>query len=429
MTTINIYYGGRGLIDDPSIYVMDKLTTVFDELNVNVKRYNLYEDKRGISVLPKTLKEADAVIITASVEWFGIGGLLQQFLDACWLYGDKDAIRRLYMMPVVLSTTYGEKEASQTLTKAWEILGGTPCDGICAYVSSSVDFETNNDYGMLIEKKAENFYRTFTKKMVTFPSSSNAVVETSQAVKPMTLTPQESEELSMYVSDDNYVKKQKEDIEELTQLFKNLMDDDTDEQAASSEQSQPNIANNAFSSNEAFNGNSLFNTDSTLNKNSNFKADSLFSKNSNFNNDNTLSKNSNFKADSLFNSTDTSTSDAGPELDTASLFSSILNKNGDDDKYIHAFRTHFNPIPDTAISFALNISDQNQILVLDMDNSKLNCYYGEKPDATATLKTNHIVLDRILSGEITLQEAFMTGSVTAKGNFNILKSFDRIFNF
>ena len=82
MTTINIYYGGRGLIDDPSIYVMDKLTTVFDELNVNVKRYNLYEDKHGISVLPKTLKEADAVIITASVEWFGIGGLLQQFLLA-----------------------------------------------------------------------------------------------------------------------------------------------------------------------------------------------------------------------------------------------------------------------------------------------------------------------------------------------------------
>ena len=28
MTTINIYYGGRGLIDDPSIYVMDKLMPV-----------------------------------------------------------------------------------------------------------------------------------------------------------------------------------------------------------------------------------------------------------------------------------------------------------------------------------------------------------------------------------------------------------------
>lgn len=357
MTTINIYYGGRGLIDDPSIYVMDKLSQVFDELNVNVKRYNLYEDKRGISVLPKTLKEADAVIITASVEWFGIGGLLQQFLDACWLYGDKEIIQKLYMMPVVLSTTYGEKEASQTLTKAWEILGGTPCDGICAYVNNSVNFETNTDYEMLIEKKAENFYRTFTKKMVTFPSSSNAVLETSQAVKPMTLTPQESEELSMYVSDDNYVKKQKEDIEELTQLFKNLMDDDNE-----TKDNKPSAPSDS-------------------------------------------------------------------DINTAALFKEILNKNGDDDKYIHAFKTHFNPIPDMAISFALSISDQNRTLILDMDNSKLNCYYGEKDDATATLKANHIVIDRILSGEINLQDAFMTGSVTAKGNFNIIKSFDRIFNF
>ena len=97
MTTINIYYGGRGLIDDPTIYVMDKISKVFDELNVNVNKYNLYEDKRGISVLPKTLKEADAIVIAASVEWFGIGGLLQQFLDACWLYGDKEIIEKNYM--------------------------------------------------------------------------------------------------------------------------------------------------------------------------------------------------------------------------------------------------------------------------------------------------------------------------------------------
>ena len=32
----------------------------------------------------------------------------------------------------------------------------------------------------------------------------------------MELTPQESEQLSKYVSDDTYVKKQKEDIEELS---------------------------------------------------------------------------------------------------------------------------------------------------------------------------------------------------------------------
>ena len=81
MQQINIYYGGRGLIEDPTIYVMNKLTEVLGELNMEVKKYNLYEDKQGISVLPKTLKEADGVILAASVEWLGIGGFLQQFLD------------------------------------------------------------------------------------------------------------------------------------------------------------------------------------------------------------------------------------------------------------------------------------------------------------------------------------------------------------
>ena len=56
---INIYYGGRGLIEDPSIYVIHKLTEVLEELRVKVTRFNLYEEKNGIAMLPKTLKEAD----------------------------------------------------------------------------------------------------------------------------------------------------------------------------------------------------------------------------------------------------------------------------------------------------------------------------------------------------------------------------------
>ena len=110
---VNIYYGGRGLIDDPTLYVLEKITKVLDELRVTVERYNLYEDKRAITVLPKTLKEADGVILAASLEWFGFGGFLHQFLDACWLYGDKEKLSHMYMMPVVMATTYGEREFPQ----------------------------------------------------------------------------------------------------------------------------------------------------------------------------------------------------------------------------------------------------------------------------------------------------------------------------
>lgn len=240
MQRINIYYGGRGLIEDPTIYVINKLTEVLEELNINVKRYNLYEDKRGISVLPKTLKEADGIILAASVEWLGIGGLLQQFLDACWLYGDKERIRELYMLPVVTATAAGEKDAFQLLVRAWEILGGIPCEGICAYVADYTDFETDPDYALLLEKKAENFYRSFSKKVKVFPSSTNSVCENTLRPKTMHLTPQESEQLSMYVSDNNYVQKQKEDIEELTSMFKGLLGDESEDSSNAEKSSSSN---------------------------------------------------------------------------------------------------------------------------------------------------------------------------------------------
>ena len=330
MTKVNIYYGGRGLIEDPTIYVMDKITEVLNELNVVVRRYNLYEDKKGISVLPKTLKEADAVILAASVEWFSYGGLLQQFLDACWLYGDKETIQSLCMMPVVLSTTYGEKEASLQLTKAWELLGGKPCDGIEAYITDPEDFKANDGYTTFVEKRVELFYRTFTGKLETLPSSNSLSPDTLSRPLSIDLTPQESEQLSAYVSDDNYVKKQKEDIEELASLFKDMLGDEE-------------------------------------------------------------------------------------ETET--------------DKYIAKLQEHFVPKEGMDASFRLDLTDAGKSLIVDVKGAKLDCYYGtmENPDVIAKVATS--VLEQILNGEKPFQNAFMSGDLSAQGNFKALRNFDAVFRF
>ena len=168
---INIYYGGRGIIDDPTIYVINKMQEVLEELRVHVERYNLYDGKTNITTLPQTLKEADGIILATTVEWYGIGGYMQQFLDACWLYGDKETIAGIYMCPVVMSTTYGEREGKLSLAAAWEILGGLPCSGICGYIENTVTLEMNGQYGQIIEKKAENMYRTINQKIASFPAS------------------------------------------------------------------------------------------------------------------------------------------------------------------------------------------------------------------------------------------------------------------
>lgn len=330
---VNIYYGGRGLIDDPTIFAMNKVMTVLEELNIKVKKFNLYEDKRGISVLPKTLKEADAVILAASVEWMGIGGLLWQFLDACFLYGDKEKLASLYMMPLVISSTYGEKDAQFTLVKAWEMLGGIPCDGICAYVNDHVTFETSKEYVYLIEKKTENFYRTFSKKLSSFPSSTMEVKENVLRPKAINLTPQESEQLSMYVSNDSYVKQQKEDIQELTQMFKKMMGDSASEAAK-------------------------------------------------------------------------------------------------DEPYVAEFRKAFRPIPNVGITFSWEIAELPKKLIIQVDNDKLNCFYGEPGEAPdAVIKSPRQIVDKVVFGEEPLQTAFMAGEVTVKGNFKVMHTFDTLFQF
>jgi putative sterol carrier protein/multimeric flavodoxin WrbA len=196
---------------------------VFEELRVNVTRYNLYELKNTIPSLPQTLKEADGIILATTVEWYGIGGYMQQFLDACWLFGDKEKISGIYMAPIVMSTTYGESEAKHVLANAWEILGGKPCSGICGYIENTVMLEMNEKYADIIAKKAENIYRTVNQKMVSFPASNQTVKQRVALPQASNLTPQETEQLSQYVSDDTYVQRQKEDIQELTSLFRDKL--------------------------------------------------------------------------------------------------------------------------------------------------------------------------------------------------------------
>ncbi len=220
---INIYYGGRGILNDPTLYVLGKMQAVLEELNVSVERFNLYELKSTIPTLPASINEADGIILATTVEWFGVGGYLTQFLDACWLYGNKEKISSTYMCPIVMSTTSGEQEAKTNLSVAWDILGGLPVSGLCGYVEDSMSFELNKEYLSIIEKTAENLYRTISQRSTSLPSSNQAVKKIVTTNTNISLTPQETEQLGKYASDETYVAQQKEDIQELASIFKDKL--------------------------------------------------------------------------------------------------------------------------------------------------------------------------------------------------------------
>ena len=327
---VNIYYGGRGLLDDPTLYVIGKMEEVLKELRVSVERYNIYEHKNSISTLPQTLKDADGIILATTVEWLGIGGYMQQFLDSCWLYGDKEKIKTTYMQPIVMSTTYGEREGELTLSNAWEILGGLPCSGMCGYVDDLVSFEMNHDYSLIIEKKAENLYRTISQKQKSLPTSNQAVTRTILRTQQMDLTPQESEQLSQYVADDSYVKKQKEDIEELASMFKDKLS---------------------------------------------------------------------------------------------------VQQNDTQTEYITELESHFVPQGDFTANYLFMIEEKKKPLVVEVAGEELNCYYGQQENVDVYAKLTGEVMNNILAGRMTFQREFMTGEMTAKGNFKTLRTLDQIFIF
>lgn len=367
---INVYYGGRGLIEDPTIYAINKITEVLEELRVEVVRYNLYEEKKGLNMLPNTLKEADGVILATTVEWMGIGGLLQQFLDACWLYGDKGKLNGMRMLPVVMSKTYGERDAQFTLVKAWELLGGVPVDGICAYVENHAQFETNAEYGFLIEKKTEELYRQISHKLKWFPTSINVVTKSVLQPNTLELTPQESEQLSIYASDDSYVKKQKEDIQELAQLFKGMLGEDTVEEETE----------NRVSENETIATPSAIPTSAQIVK-----------------------------------------------KEVTQVNREALQPRNEE--YVSKLRQNFKGQSGIKATYCLNLEEDGRNLLIEVDGAKLDCYYGEQKTTDVLVKLNKKTMEDILDGNMTLQRAFMSGVATAKGDFKTLRNFDAIFRF
>ncbi|MBO5089171.1 MAG: SCP2 sterol-binding domain-containing protein, partial [Lachnospiraceae bacterium] len=91
------------------------------------------------------------------------------------------------------------------------------------YVENLDEFEQNEGYSTIIEKKTETLYRSINQKTESLPTSNLAVKTNLLKTRTIDLTPQESEQLSKFVSDETYVKQQKEDIEELSAMFKQML--------------------------------------------------------------------------------------------------------------------------------------------------------------------------------------------------------------
>ena len=194
--------------------------------------------------------------------------------------------------------------------------------------------EQESQYLDLIEKKAEDFYRLINKKTRKLPTSNTAVKNTLIKQNNINLTPQESEQLSKFVADDGYVKKQKEDIEELAAMFKQMLGDEEET----------------------------------------------------------------------------------PE--PPSVY---------EDDIVEGFYENFHPEGGFAASYVIIVPDMGKNLVIRV-GKVLQCEYGSDVEADVKLKASSTMLRNILAGKNSFQKGFMSGEITAKGNFKTLRMLDQIFH-
>lgn len=338
-----IVYGGDGSPEDPTLVAIDRVSKVLSELHTNIVRLNLYKGNVDIYEFLHELEDAQAVVLATTVEWLGIGGHMQLFLDKCWKYGNKSYFENVYLFGVVISKQHFERDTYNHLIKSWELLGGIEGASICACIKRSLELETNGPFLNAIDKKTEEFYRIAHQKRTNLPTSirSNKVLIEVPAMRK-DLPPENGEEqvkpANLQILDEDYIpnyevyiEKQQKDIEDLSNLIKGKLT-----QFESKKKTEPEVFKASFTPKE---------------ENLSCKIQ--------WNIENHEEKN---------------------------LFTHIQGK-----------RLHAKP--------------------------------GTLENADTILFLNKDTLDKILEGKMTIQRAFLTGEIKAKGDFSVIYKLDEAFKF
>lgn len=236
---IVMIYGGNGLVNDPCLPALERISSVLTELNISIKRVDLHKNAYGMEEIFKEIGAADGLIIGATVEWVGIGGRLQTFLDACWESTQHNVFTGLPLLGVVLAKQTGEREAYYHLLRSFELLGGVEGISLCASIENAADLEINNSYMGIIDKKAEDYYRIINQRRGSLPTSHHLM----KVVKEIKAKPTPSQRLKLSVEEasqeglsqkkpivsdvvgiksyDEFIEKQHKDISDIASLFKN----------------------------------------------------------------------------------------------------------------------------------------------------------------------------------------------------------------
>ena len=91
--------------------------------------------------------------------------------------------------------------------------------------------------------------------------------------------------------------------------------------------------------------------------------------------------------------------------------------------FVKELESHFVSTEDFAASYSFIIEGIKKPLYVAIENGELEIHYGQEEKIDVVAKLSRDVLQSIIDGRMTFQRAFMTGEMTAKGNFKTTSSY------
>ncbi len=223
LKNILVVYAGTNLSNDPTKSVVSRVADVFTELNINVIYLDIFSKDYSVDKLLDSAKDSLGLVIGAGIEWYGIGHQAQKLLDDIYFSGRADALKDINTMAIAISRNGYEDEGLQYLVKSLKLLGACVTTTLDGVIESASFFETNKTLINVVEKRSEDFFRTFKRPSLTLPSSIDKQkiylkVETDESVRE--ITNKEKKEVKKVSSYNEFIETQKKDIDELSEIFK-----------------------------------------------------------------------------------------------------------------------------------------------------------------------------------------------------------------
>lgn len=239
---IVIVNGGKDT-SDPTTKALEIIDKTLEELNVNITKIDLYDTKNAYGKLQSSLQNSDAFVLGVTVEWIGIGSNMQRFLDDCWRLKTATTFKDKNALAVVLSKNGEEEDALQIIKKSFQMLGGNAPEQLCGMIKDGDDIISNPTYINIIEKKTEDFFRMINQKRLYLPTKYNHIeifqeknftinkIDINDIGSKTNIIKKEDtkkEEINI-INYDEFLKKQENDILEITKLFKEKLTSTTHE--------------------------------------------------------------------------------------------------------------------------------------------------------------------------------------------------------